>query len=161
MSKKPPQHRLGILTSGGDAPGMNAALRAAVRTALEEGVEAVAIREGYRGLVDGGDAFLAMSWDAVGGIMHMGGTVIGTARCDEFRTREGRLRAVENLVSQNIDRLIVMGGDGSLTAADLLHREWPELVAELDAQGRTPEGTAADHPYLSLAGLGAFGSTTT
>ncbi len=116
-------HRLGILTSGGDAPGMNSALRAAVRTALEADIEAVAISEGYRGLVEGGDAFRPMDWDAVGGIMHLGGTVIGTARSDEFRIRDGRLRAVQNLVEHGIDRLIVMGGDGSLTAADLLRTD--------------------------------------
>ena len=148
-------HRLGILTSGGDAPGMNAALRAAVRTALEEGMEAVAIREGYRGLVEGGDAFRPMDWDAAGGIMHLGGTVIGTARCDEFREREGRLRAAQNLVEHGIDRLIVMGGDGSLTAADLLHREWPGLIAELSEQGRIPHEAADRNAHLSLAGIGA------
>ena len=155
MNDKQPKHRLGILTSGGDAPGMNAALRAAVRTSLEEGEEAVAIREGYRGLVEGGDSFRPMDWDAVGGIMQMGGTVIGTARCDEFRTRVGRLRAAQNLVEHDIDRLIVMGGDGSLTAADLLHREWPELIAELEEQGRITAEAATQHGHLSLAGIGA------
>ncbi|MDH3816843.1 MAG: 6-phosphofructokinase, partial [Acidobacteriota bacterium] len=148
-------HRLGILTSGGDAPGMNAALRAAVRTALEDGVEAVAIREGYRGLVEGGDAFRPMDWDAVGGIMHKGGTVIGTARCEEFREREGRLRAAQNLVEHGIDRLIVMGGDGSLTAADLLHREWPGLIKELEEHGRIRHEAAERHACLSLTGIGA------
>jgi len=155
MNEKQPKHRLAILTSGGDAPGMNAALRAAVRTALEEGMEAVAIREGYRGLVEGGDAFKPMDWDAVGGIMHMGGTVIGTARCDEFREREGRLRAAQNLVEHGINRLIVMGGDGSLTAADILHREWSGLIKELEEQERIPEGAAERFAHLSLAGIGA------
>ena len=148
-------HRLGILTSGGDAPGMNAALRAAVRTSLEAGMQAVAISEGYRGLVEGGDSFRLMDWEAVGGIMQLGGTVIGTARCDEFRTRVGRLRAAQNLVEHDIDRLIVMGGDGSLTAADLLHREWPELIAELEEQGRITAEAATQHGHLSLAGIGA------
>ena len=155
MNEKKPKHRLAILTSGGDAPGMNAALRAAVRTALEEDTEAIAIREGYRGLVEGGDAFKAMDWDAVGGIMHMGGTVIGTARCDDFRDREGRLRAAQNLVEHGIDRLIVMGGDGSLTAADILHREWSGLIKELEEQDRIPEGAAERFAHLSLAGIGA------
>jgi len=148
-------HRLAILTSGGDAPGMNAALRAAVRTALEEGLEVVTVREGYRGLVEGGDAFRPMDWDSVGGIMHMGGTVIGTARCDDFREREGRLRATQNLVEHRIDSLIVMGGDGSLTAADLLHREWSGLIAELSEQGRIPDGAVERHAHLALAGIGA------
>ncbi len=155
---KPIDHerpRLGILTSGGDAPGMNAALRAAVRTALEAGMDAVAIREGFRGLVTGGDAFRSMTWDDVGGIMHMGGTVIGTARSAEFRSRSGRLQAVQNLLEHGINRLMVMGGDGSLTAADLLHREWSDLCAELLATQRIGPELAERFPYLALAGIGA------
>jgi 6-phosphofructokinase 1 len=155
MNDRQPIHRLGILTSGGDAPGMNAALRAAVRTSLEAGMEAVAISEGYHGLVEGGDSFRLMDWDAVGGIMQLGGTVIGTARCDEFPTRVGRLRAAQNLVDHGIDRLIVMGGDGSLTAADLLHREWPGLIAELEERGRITAEAATQHGHLLLAGIGA------
>ncbi|MGD9252529.1 MAG: 6-phosphofructokinase [Holophagae bacterium] len=146
--------RLGILTSGGDAPGMNAAIRAAVRTALECGIEVVAIGEGYRGLVEGGGAFRPMDWDSVGGIMHMGGTIIGTARCREFHEREGRLRAVQNLVEHGVGRLIVIGGDGSLTAADLLHREWPELLSQLVEDGRISPEQAAEHSYLGLTGIG-------
>ena len=135
---------------------MNAALRAAVRTALEEGMEAVAIREGYRGLVEGGDAFRPMDWDAAGGIMHLGGTVIGTARCDEFRERRGTPPRRQNLVEHGIDKLIVMGGDGSLTAADLLHREWPGLIsAARSEQGRIPHEAAERYSHLSLAGIGA------
>jgi 6-phosphofructokinase 1 len=156
MNNEPRQnHRLGILTSGGDAPGMNAAIRAAVRTALEAGVEPVAVREGFRGLVEGGSYFEPMSWDSVGGIMHKGGTIIGTARCDEFRTREGRLKAAQNLVKNEIDHLIVIGGDGSLIAADLLYREWPELLEELVGQGRVAREAADRHRKLSLAGLAA------
>jgi len=155
MNDQHPRPRLGILTSGGDAPGMNAALRAAVRTALEAGIDPIAISEGFRGLVEGGDSFKALDWDAVGGIMHKGGTIIGTARCDEFRSREGRLKAVENLIEHGIDRLIVIGGDGSLTAADLLHREWPGLLEELVRVDRISRQTADRHPYLALAGLGA------
>jgi 6-phosphofructokinase 1 len=155
MNDQHPRPRLGILTSGGDAPGMNAALRAAVRTALEAGVDAIAISEGYRGLVEGGDYFRPLDWDAVGGIMHKGGTIIGTARCEEFRNREGRLQATQNLVEHGIDRLIVIGGDGSLTAADLLHREWPGLVEELVRCERITDEAAGRHPHLALAGLAA------
>jgi 6-phosphofructokinase 1 len=155
MNDQHPRPRLGILTSGGDAPGMNAALRAAVRTALEAGLDAIAISEGYRGLVEGGDCFKALDWDAVGGIMHKGGTVIGTARCEEFRVREGRLKATQNLVEHGIDRLIVIGGDGSLTAADLLHREWPDLVEELVRNNRITRQAADRHSNLALAALGA------
>ncbi len=83
------KQRLGILTSGGDAPGMNAAIRAAVRTALEAGVEPVAIKEGFRGLVEGGSFFEPMSWDSVGGIMHKG----GTSSAPPARTSSGPARA--------------------------------------------------------------------
>ncbi len=134
---------------------MNAAIRAAVRTALEAGVEPVAIKEGFRGLVEGGHFFESMNWDSVGGVMHKGSTVIGTARSDEFRTREGRLKAAHNLVENGIDHLIVVGGDGSLIAADLLHREWPGLLEELVNQGRLTREIADRHRTLSLAGLAA------
>ena len=95
--------RIAVLTSGGDAQGMNAAVRAVVRTALDEGAEIYAIYEGYKGLVDGGKRIRKMDWDSVGGILQQGGTVIGTARSDEFRTREGRRKAASNLVRLGID----------------------------------------------------------
>ena len=84
------QNSIGVLTSGGDAPGMNAAVRAVVRTALVQGVEVYAIREGYQGMVDGGDQIVAMGWDAVGSILQQGGTVIGTARCAALCCCSGR-----------------------------------------------------------------------
>ena len=86
-----PKRSIAVLTSGGDSQGMNAALRAVVRTGLSRGVEVYAIHDGYRGMVAGGEAIRKMRWDSVGGILHQGGTIIGTARCDEFRTHEGRL----------------------------------------------------------------------
>src|SRR5512139_3261737 len=95
--------RLGVLTSGGDAQGMNAAVRAVVRTALDRGIEVYAIYEGYQGMVDGGDRIRKMTWDSVGGILHRGGTIIGTARCEAFRTREGRMQAAQNLLAHEID----------------------------------------------------------
>jgi len=91
---------IGVLTSGGDAPGMNATLRAVVRTALSRSVMVYGIAEGYQGMVDGGDRIRSMTWDDVSGIMQLGGTVIGTARCAAFRTRAGRLLAAENLLEQ-------------------------------------------------------------
>ena len=84
-------NRLAVLTSGGDAQGMNAAVRAIVRSGLDIGVEVYAIYEGYRGLVEGGQYIRKMTWDSVGGILQRGGTIIGTARSDEFRTRAGRI----------------------------------------------------------------------
>ncbi len=126
---------IGVLTSGGDAPGMNAALRAVVRTALNLDARVFAIYEGYQGMVDGGTQIREMGWNDVGGIMQRGGTMIGTARCAAFRTREGRLKAAKNLVERGIDRLVVIGGDGSLTGANLFRQEWAGLVAELAATG--------------------------
>lgn len=145
--------RIGVMTSGGDAPGMNAAVRAAVRTGLEAGAEVYAIYEGYKGMILGGDQIRAMDWNSVGGILHKGGTSIGTARCKEFQTREGRLTAVYNLLTRGIDRLVCIGGDGSLTGANLLREEWPSLVQELAESGRIDAQTAALYPHLLIAGL--------
>ncbi len=144
---------LGVLTSGGDAPGMNAAVRAVVRTALARGVDVYAIYEGYQGMVAGGSNIRKMTWDAVGGIIHLGGTVIGSARCAEFRTREGRRLAARNLISHDIDSLVVIGGDGSLTGANVFRQEWPELLAELASEGLISRQEAEAHPQLILAGL--------
>jgi 6-phosphofructokinase 1 len=145
--------RLGVLTSGGDAQGMNAAVRAVVRTALEEDIEVYAILEGYKGMVDGGDGIRKMSWDSVGGILHRGGTTIGTARCDEFRNRQGRLKAAHNLLKNEIDSLVVIGGDGSLTGANIFRQEWPSLIAELESNGDISEDVARKHPNLAIVGL--------
>ncbi len=145
--------RLGVLTSGGDAAGMNAAVRAVVRTALDRGLEVYAIYEGYQGMVEGGNRIRKLNWDSVGGILQQGGTIIGTARSEAFRSRAGRLQAVGNLLEHGIDNLIVIGGDGSLAGAALLHQEWPSLVAELIAQGRISPEVAARHPHAILVGL--------
>jgi 6-phosphofructokinase 1 len=148
-----PVTAIGVLTSGGDAPGMNAALRAVVRTALNRGVAVYAIYEGYQGMVEGGDRIRKMAWDDVSGILQRGGTVIGTARCADFRTREGRLVAAKHLLECGIDRLVVIGGDGSLTGADLFRQEWPSLLAELVQAGEIPAELAERHACLSIVGL--------
>ncbi|NWF63892.1 MAG: 6-phosphofructokinase [Chloroflexi bacterium] len=145
--------RIGILTSGGDAQGMNAAVRAVVRTALDRGVDVYAIYEGYQGLVDDGEYIRKMDWDSVGGILQLGGTVIGSARCEAFRTREGRRRAAKNLIKAGIDGLIVIGGDGSLTGANLFRQEWPELMQELLAAKEITVEEAAEYPNFSIVGL--------
>ena len=145
--------RIGILTSGGDAPGMNAAIRSAVRTSLEQGVEIYAISEGYQGMVDGGDQIWEMSWDDVGGILHKGGTQIGTARCHDFKNRVGRKKAAKHLVENGITDLIIIGGDGSLTGAAVFHREWSELLDILVQDGDLSEEDVADYPPLSIIGL--------
>jgi 6-phosphofructokinase 1 len=145
--------RIGILTSGGDAQGMNAALRAVVRTALDRGIQVYAIYEGYKGMVQGGGLIRPLNWDAVGGILHRGGTIIGTARSEEFRTVEGRRRAAKNLVERQIDSLVIIGGDGSLTGAHIFRQEWPDLLAQLVAQGELSAEQAEAHPYLRIVGL--------
>jgi 6-phosphofructokinase 1 len=132
---------------------MNAALRAVVRTALSRGARVYAIYEGYQGMVDGGRQIRALKWDDVGGIMQKGGTTIGTARCAAFRTREGRLKAAKNLLECGIDRLVIVGGDGSLTGANLFRHEWSGLVAELVSNGSVSAEVAAQHPYLAIVGL--------
>lgn len=148
--------RIGVLTSGGDAPGMNAAVRAVVRTALDMGVEVFAILEGYNGMVGGGDQIRPIGWNDVGGILHRGGTVIGTARSEDFRHREGRLQAAYNLLKNRIEGLIVIGGDGSLTGASIFRKEWPGLLDELVDEGKF---TAEEiEPYRHLAIVGMVGS---
>jgi len=145
--------RIAVFTSGGDAQGMNSAVRAVVRTALDKGVEVYAIYEGYQGMVDGGERICKMDWDSVGGILQLGGTVIGSARCQAFREREGRLIAAHNLIQNGIDGLIVIGGDGSLTGANVFREEWSSLVDELLETGKIDKETASHYPNLAIVGL--------
>jgi 6-phosphofructokinase 1 len=145
--------RIAVLTSGGDAQGMNAAVRAVVRTGLEKGAEIYAVYEGYQGLVDGGDYIKKMTWDSVAGILQRGGTIIGTARSEPFRTPEGRRAAARNLIQNGIDGLIVIGGDGSLTGAHQFRYEWPSLIADLVTSGEITADLAATHPNLLIVGL--------
>ena len=145
--------RIGVLTSGGDAPGMNAAVRSVVRAALDRGAEVYAVYEGYQGLVEGDRFIRPMQWNDVGGILQQGGTIIGTARSTDFRTREGRLRAVKNLLGHGIDGLVVIGGDGSQTGADMLRSEWSGLITELVQLGELPAESGNAHPHLSIVGM--------
>lgn len=109
---------IGVLTSGGDAPGMNAAIRAVVRTAIYYGYKVYGIEKGYRGLLD--EEIVEMGLSSVGDIIQRGGTVLKSSRCDEFRTEEGRKKAVKILEKYGIESLIVIGGDGSFTGANKL-----------------------------------------
>jgi len=145
--------RIGVLTSGGDAPGMNAAVRSVVRTALYRGVQVFAIHEGYQGMIDGGPYIHEMTWDSVGGILYRGGTIIGTARSDEFMQRSGRLKAAANLVNHGIDTIVVIGGDGSLRGAHILYQEWPGLLVELVENGEITSELSERHPVLMVVGL--------
>ena len=132
---------------------MNAAVRAVVRTGLAAGFEVFGVYEGLQGLVDGGDRIRSMSSADVGGILHLGGTVLGTARSEDFRTCDGRRRAARHLVERGIDALVVIGGDGSLSGADVLRPEWPDLLDELVADGVIEQAQADAHRHLSLVGL--------
>lgn len=145
--------RIAVLTSGGDAPGMNAAVRAVVRTTLDKGIEIYAIYEGFRGLVEGGHRFRQMAWRDVAGILQQGGTIIGSARCAEFRERPGRVKAAYNLIIHQIDGLIVIGGDGSLTGAFALQQEWQSICQKLLKTKQITAKQAKRHKTLPLVGL--------
>jgi 6-phosphofructokinase 1 len=113
---------IGVLTSGGDAPGMNAALRAVTRAAICNGIRVKAIMRGYKGLVT--NEIVEFQTQNVSNIIQHGGTIIKTARCDEFKTQEGRKLAYDNLKSHEIDALVVLGGDGTFTGARIFAQEF-------------------------------------
>ncbi|SHI36298.1 6-phosphofructokinase [Butyrivibrio fibrisolvens DSM 3071] len=110
--------KIGVLTSGGDAPGMNAAIRAVVRKSIANGLQVVGIKKGYQGLLN--EEFIEMDRHSVSDIIQRGGTVLGTARCMEFKTEEGQQKAAEICHNHGIDGVIVIGGDGSYRGAQKL-----------------------------------------
>ncbi|XP_029929537.1 ATP-dependent 6-phosphofructokinase, platelet type isoform X1 [Myripristis murdjan] len=144
---------IAVLTSGGDAQGMNAAVRAVVRMGIYVGAKVYFIHEGYQGMVDGGENIKEATWESVSSMLQVGGTVIGSARCKEFRTHEGRLRAAHNLVQRGITNLCVIGGDGSLTGANLFREEWSGLLDELLEQGLIDEAAASSNSVLHIVGM--------
>ncbi len=113
---------IGVLTSGGDAPGMNAAIRAVTRAAIFNNMRVFGIYRGYRGLIS--DEIVEFKTNSVSNIIQQGGTVLKTARCDEFMTEEGRKIAYENMQKHGIEALVVIGGDGSLTGAGIFANEY-------------------------------------
>ncbi|XP_026875810.2 ATP-dependent 6-phosphofructokinase, platelet type isoform X6 [Electrophorus electricus] len=144
---------IAVLTSGGDAQGMNAAVRAVVRMGIYVGAKVYFIHEGYQGMVDGGDNIKEATWESVSSMLQVGGTVIGSARCMEFRTHEGRLKAAHNLVQHGITNLCVIGGDGSLTGANLFREEWSSLLAKLVQQGMISDDAAEKYSALHIVGM--------
>lgn len=112
--------KIGVLTSGGDAPGMNAAIRAVVRTGIYHGLEVAGIYQGYKGLIE--DDIVPLSITSVGDIIHRGGTMLRTARCSEFKSDAGFQKSLYNLEKHQIDGLVVIGGDGSLNGAERLSK---------------------------------------
>ncbi|XP_063159490.1 ATP-dependent 6-phosphofructokinase, platelet type isoform X3 [Candoia aspera] len=144
---------IGVLTSGGDAQGMNAAVRAVVRMGIYVEAKVYFIYEGYQGMVDGGENIVEVTWESVSSILQVGGTVIGSARCKPFRTREGRLKAACNLVKHGITNLCVIGGDGSLTGANIFRGEWNGLLEELARNGEIEEEAVKNYAYLNIVGM--------
>uniref|UniRef100_A0A665XG77 ATP-dependent 6-phosphofructokinase n=1 Tax=Echeneis naucrates TaxID=173247 RepID=A0A665XG77_ECHNA len=144
---------IAVLTSGGDAQGMNGAVRAVVRMGIYVGAKVYFIHEGYQGMVDGGDNIKEATWESVSSMLQVGGTVIGSARCKAFRTHEGRLKAAHNLVQRHITNLCVIGGDGSLTGANLFREEWSSLLDELQEQGLIDAEAARANSKLHIVGM--------
>uniref|UniRef100_A0A8C5GDB4 ATP-dependent 6-phosphofructokinase n=1 Tax=Gouania willdenowi TaxID=441366 RepID=A0A8C5GDB4_GOUWI len=144
---------IAVLTSGGDAQGMNAAVRAVVRMGLYVGAKVYFIHEGYQGMVDGGDNIREATWETVSSMLQVGGTVIGSARCKEFRSHEGRLKAAHNLLQRGITNLCVIGGDGSLTGANLFREEWSGLLTELVEQGLIEADSVQKYSALHIVGM--------
>ncbi|MBI5656674.1 MAG: 6-phosphofructokinase [Geobacter sp.] len=134
--------KIGILTSGGDCSGMNACIRAAVRTAIRMNMEVVGFRKGYLGLMKGD--CIPLDTKAVSGILHRGGTFLQSARSEEFRTPEGQKKAMEILANLKIDGLVVIGGDGSLKGAQALHRLGMPVIG-------VPASIDNDIPYTDMA----------
>jgi len=114
--------KIGVLTSGGDAPGMNAAIRAVVRTGIYHGLEVHGILRGYQGMID--DDIIKMETRSVANIIQRGGTILKTARCKEFFEYEGRQRAYDNLKARDINGLIIIGGDGYFRGAVKFRQEF-------------------------------------
>ncbi|MBJ6723547.1 6-phosphofructokinase [Geomesophilobacter sediminis] len=134
--------RIGIITSGGDCSGMNAAVRSATRTAIGHGVEVLGFRKGYLGLLKGD--YLEMTSREVAGILHRGGTFLQSARSEEFRTEKGREKAVQRLKDLEVDGLIIIGGDGSLKGALALHRLGVPVIG-------IPASIDNDIPFTDMA----------
>lgn len=121
MATKTKINRIGVLTSGGDAPGMNAAIRAVVRTAIYYGKEVYGFYRGYQGLIE--KSYMQMQSHSVSKIINQGGTILKSSRCPEFKDKFVREKAYSNLKELGIDGLVVIGGDGSFRGADLLYKE--------------------------------------
>lgn len=114
--------RIGVLTSGGDAPGMNPAIRAVTRAGIHQGLEVFGVMNGYQGMIEGN--IISLKSDDVSGILQQGGTILKTARSKDFRNEAGRAKAYKNLMKHSIDALVVIGGDGSFMGASIFSKEY-------------------------------------
>ena len=136
---------IAVMTSGGDSPGMNAGIRSVVRAALTRGWKVWLVEDGWEGLIDG--RLRLATWSDVAHILQLGGTILGTARSDRFRTMEGRRAACQQLASKDVDGLVCIGGDGSLTGANFLRTEWAEHKKALGIDGSN------SMPLLDIVGM--------
>lgn len=116
--------KIAVFTSGGDAPGMNACVRAVVRTAIYNNMEVVGIMHGYNGMIKGGEEFIPMTSRSVGNIIQRGGTILKSSRSEEFRTKEGRKKAYDNLIEHGIEGIVCIGGNGTFTGAEIFYNEF-------------------------------------
>jgi len=117
--------RIAVFTSGGDAPGMNACIRAVVRTAVQLGHEVIGIRRGYQGMIE--KDFVDLPPQSVSNIIQLGGTILRSARSEDFKSKEGRQKAYHNLKEANIDGIVAIGGDGTFTGANIFMNEYPDI----------------------------------
>jgi 6-phosphofructokinase 1 len=156
--------KVAVLTSGGDSQGMNAAIRAIVRAGIKYDLNIFLVKEGYDGLVthdfkdnDQGinaqNYIMEAKWFDVSGVLQRGGTVIGSARCMKFKTREGRKLAAKNLLYLGISNICVIGGDGSLTGADFFRSEWKDYIQEFEKEGVYEKEYLDLHKKLEVVGL--------
>ena len=118
--------KIAVFTSGGDAPGMNACIRAVVRTAINQKLEIIGIRRGYEGMIDGD--FVEMNSRSVSGIIQQGGTILHSARCERFKTKRGRKKAYEQLKKAGVNGLVAIGGDGTFMGANIFMKEFEDIA---------------------------------
>ena len=116
--------KIAVFTSGGDSPGMNACIRAVVRTAIYNNVEVIGIMQGYKGMIEGGENYIPLTSRSVGNIIQRGGTILKTSRSKEFMTPEGRKKAFDNLVEHGIEGIVCIGGNGTFTGAEIFYNEY-------------------------------------
>jgi 6-phosphofructokinase 1 len=116
--------KIAVFTSGGDSPGMNACIRAVVRTAIYKNIEVMGILQGYKGMIEGGENFIPLNSRSVGNIIQRGGTILKTSRSKEFMTPEGRKKANDNLVLNGIEGIVCIGGNGTFTGAEIFYNEY-------------------------------------
>lgn len=116
--------KIAVFTSGGDSPGMNACIRAVVRTAIYKNIEVMGILQGYKGMIEGGENFIPLNSRSVGNIIQRGGTILKTSRSKEFMTPEGRKKAYDNLVLNGIEGIVCIGGNGTFTGAEIFYNEY-------------------------------------